>query len=223
MTERKRIEAERAARARQQAAAVAFGRLDARLPGFAEATGVARAHGFAPVLRLAGGQAAAFDQASLLVEDVSVTSHVADGLQERFADRAALLAGVLADLGLDARVGELPGEYCPGRHSVNVGGRLKVVGTAQRAVAGAALLTAVVVVGHGAAIRDVITAVYAALGRPVDPATAGAIDEVAPGVTVDAVRERVLAAYGQRAELREREPGAQLLAHAARLVDGHRP
>ena len=56
-----------------------------------------------------------------------------------------------ARLGVDARVGEVPGEYCPGAYSVNARGRVKLIGTAQRLVRGAALLGASVVVGDGAA------------------------------------------------------------------------
>ncbi len=59
------------------------------------------------------------------------------------------LAGALRGLGVDARVGEVPGEYCPGAYSVNARGRVKLIGTAQRLVRGAALLGASVVVGDG--------------------------------------------------------------------------
>ena len=38
----------------------------------------------------------------------------------------------LQRLGLDARLGELAGEYCPGEFSVNLAGRSKVMGVGQR-------------------------------------------------------------------------------------------
>jgi hypothetical protein len=72
---------------------------------------------------------------------------------------------------------------------------VKLVGTAQRLVRGAALLGAVIVVRDGAGVRAVLRDVYAALGLKWDDATAGAVDAEVPGVTVDAVEQAVLAAY----------------------------
>ena len=82
------------------------------------------------------------------------------------------------------RVGELPGEYCPGGHGINVGGHTKVAGIAQRTIRGAALTTAVLVVGGGDDLRRAVAAIYAALGRDADPAVAGALDDARAGITV---------------------------------------
>ena len=51
-----------------------------------------------------------------------------------------------------------------------------------------AATSAVVVVGGGPDLRATVAAVYAELEIPVDPATAGALDEELPGVTPDARR-----------------------------------
>jgi octanoyl-[GcvH]:protein N-octanoyltransferase len=93
-------------------------------------------------------------------------------------------------------VGEVPGEYCPGAYSVNARGRVKLVGTAQRLVRGAALLGASIVVGDGAGIRAVLDDVYAALEFPWDATTAGAVDEEVAAASLDAVEGAVIAAYG---------------------------
>jgi octanoyl-[GcvH]:protein N-octanoyltransferase len=198
---------------------VAFGRLDALRPGFAAACAVARRHGYTPVIRPAGGHAAVYDEHAVVVEHVTPEADVTAGLQARFEDQSARLRAVLDGLGLDARIGELRGEYCPGAYSVNVGGRLKVAGVAQRAIRGAALTTAVLTVTGGPELRAAIGAVYTALDLPVDPAVAGALDEAVPGVTPDAVAARVVAAYGHppAAAL-----DAELLAAARSLADRHR-
>jgi hypothetical protein len=109
-------------------------------------------------------------------------------------------------------VGEVPGEYCPGAYSVNARGRVKLIGTAQRLVRGAALLGASIVVGDGASIRAVLNDVYAALEFDWDASTAGAVDEEVP-VSVDEVRSAVLAAY----DLAPSSPDADTLALARRL------
>jgi len=201
---------------------VAFGRLDALKPGFAAAAAAARRHGRTPLVRSAGGHAAAYDERSLVVEHVTPEPHVAEGLHERFARQSALLRAALRAVGADAEVGELPREYCPGAHSLHVGGRLKVVGIAQRAIKGAALTTAVVVVGGGDALRAVVADVYAALGLDVDPATAGALDEVLPGVTTGDVAGAIRAGYAAGHALRPAAAGGALLRAARGLAGRHR-
>jgi octanoyl-[GcvH]:protein N-octanoyltransferase len=168
---------------------VAFGRLDALRPGFAAARDAARRHGFTPVLRLGGGHAAAYDEGSLLVEKVTPAAAVAQGIQARFAEETERLRSAIAGLGVDARIGQLPGEYCPGSWSINIGGRVKVGGTAQRVVRGAALLGAVVVVTGTERLRDVLIDVYDALELDWDPATLGGVADAQPAADVERVRE----------------------------------
>jgi lipoate-protein ligase A len=200
-------------------AAVAFGRLDALRPGFGRACSRARELGFTPLVRSAGGHAAVYDGRSLVVEEISREEDSTAALQERFAAQAELLRGVLAGVGADARVGELAGEYCPGAHSINVGGRIKVVGIAQRLVRNGSLTSAVIVVGGGADVRAAVTAVYADLGLDVDPSTAGALDDVVPGVTGSGIAARVRDAYGAGDPV---APDVSLLAAAAGFVERHR-
>jgi octanoyl-[GcvH]:protein N-octanoyltransferase len=111
-------------------ATVAFGRLDRLRPGFGAAVDAARAHGFEPVLRQPGGHAAAYDAGALCLDLVRPEAEGMPALQTRFAEAAELLAGALRAVGVDARVGEVPGEYCPGAWTVNARGRVKLAGTA---------------------------------------------------------------------------------------------
>jgi octanoyl-[GcvH]:protein N-octanoyltransferase len=200
-------------------AAVAFGRLDALRPGFALACERARELGFTPLVRSVGGHAAVYDERSLVVEHLTREADVTAALQERFAAQAELVRDVLVRAGADARIGELRGEYCPGAHSINAGGRIKVAGIAQRLIRHGSLTSAVIVVGGGDTVRAAVTAVYGALGLDVDPATAGALDDVLPGVTPDAIAERVRDAYGAGAPV---APEAELLAAARRFAERHR-
>jgi lipoate-protein ligase A len=197
------------------APAVAFGKLDTLRPGYRAAVEAARAHDYEPVLRLPGGHAAAYHSASLAIDVVWSLEDPVVGTHDRFASEGERLAGALRSLGVDARVGEVPGEYCPGAYSVNARGRVKLVGTAQRLVRGAALLGASIVVGDGPGIRAVLDDVYAALEFPWDATTAGAVDEEAPAATLDAVEQAVVAAY---APLEPATLDATTLALAARLA-----
>src|SRR5262249_20273794 len=103
-------------------ATVAFGKLDTLSDGYGAAADAARGRGFAPVLRLPGGHAAAYHRESLGIDLVYALDDPVPGTHERFRETGERLAGALAALGVDARVGEVPGEYCPGAYSVNARG-----------------------------------------------------------------------------------------------------
>jgi lipoate-protein ligase A len=180
---------------------VGFGRLDAIRPGFQAALVTARAHGFTPVLRAPGGHAAAYHHGSLLVELIAADDDPIPTMRARFAQMADTLAGALRSLGVDARVGPVPGEYCPGEFSVNAGGTVKLAGLAQRLVRRASMVGAEIVVEDGAPVRAVLADVYAALDLELDPATAAAVEDVAPGVTVDDVERAVTEAFPITARL----------------------
>src|SRR3954468_8575063 len=168
---------------------VAFGRLDALQDGFGEAVHAAREHGFVPALRIAGGRAAAYTAEALVVDEITPQPGLAVEVRERFEAFAELVAAALRDAGADARVGAVPGEYCPGDYSVNAGGTVKLAGVAQRLIRGAALVSAVIVLDDAARVRDALRDVYARLGLAWEPSTAGALADVAPGADAAALRE----------------------------------
>ncbi|NYD76311.1 lipoate--protein ligase family protein [Arthrobacter cupressi] len=188
---------------------VAFGQRDAKLPGFEAAARACRTLGFEPLVRKAGGRAAAYHQGTLVVDHVEPHHDAIAGAKSRFDYFGQMLAGALRSVGLHAAVGEIPGEYCPGEFSVHgvdpefPAHRVKLVGTAQRVVSGAWLFSSVVVVQDSAPIREVLTASYEALGLDWDPVTAGAADDLLPGLDVPAVEEAIVKAYAGHAELRE--------------------
>jgi octanoyl-[GcvH]:protein N-octanoyltransferase len=186
---------------------VAFGQRDKHLPGFDDAARACRSLGFEPLVRKAGGRAAAYHQGTLVVDHLEPERDAIAGAKGRFSFFGELLAEALRSAGVDAAVGEIPGEYCPGEFSVH--GRnpalpshqVKLVGTAQRVVAGGWLFSSVIVVENSAPIRAVLEASYAALGLEWDPATAGAVNDLVPHVGVDAVEAAVLDTYANYARL----------------------
>jgi lipoate-protein ligase A len=173
---------------------LAFGRLDALRPGFAAAAAAARERGFEPVVRAPGGHAVAYHDGCIVVDEVIPDGDPIAGMQKRFAASGERLAAALRTLGVDARVGRIPGEFCPGDFTVSARGRVKLVGTAQRVIRHASLLAASVAVNGGAELRAVLADVYAALELEWDPATAGAIVDEVP-VTFEDVERAVISAY----------------------------
>jgi lipoate-protein ligase A len=166
---------------------VGFGRLDALSPGYEAARDAARRHGFEPVLRAPGGHAAAYHDGCLLVEEIGRAGDAIAGTQERFRDRGRRLAEALRDLGVDARVGQVPGEYCPGPYSVNARGAVKLAGTAQRVVRNGFLFGTVLTVTGTPALRAVLTEVYDLLDLQMDPGTVAGVADEAPGVGLEDV------------------------------------
>lgn len=197
---------------------LAFGRLDRLRPGFADAVAAARSHGFEPVLRAPGGHAVAYHEGCLGIDELLGEADPIAGMHDRFAATGSLVAGALRSLGVDARVGPVPREFCPGEFTVNARGAVKLVGTAQRVVRHASLLAASVAVRETDRLRAVLVDVYACLELDMDPATVGSVADEAD-VSVDDVERAVLAAYEVRETVRL---DAATLALAAELEPGHR-
>ncbi len=212
------------------AAVVAFAKRDALSPGYGPALAAARASGFGAILRLAGGRAAVFHEGTLELAHAVPDPDPKPGIHDRFEATATLIARALREVGVDGRVGDVPGEYCPGRWSVNAAGARKLAGTGQRVVAGGSHTGAVIVVHGAERVRDVLERVYAALELRWDPRTAGAVeDEIGGGGPAsgealwDAVRDALLAQYAARFELVPGELDGETLALARRLAAEHRP
>jgi octanoyl-[GcvH]:protein N-octanoyltransferase len=153
---------------------VAFSRRESLMPSFAAAQEAARDHGFAPVIRLAGGRAVAYDESCLVIDLVTPSDrHMTNELV--FDVVSESMRRVLVELGVDARVGAVRREYCAGPHSVNARGEVKLVGIAQRVTRGARLVTASVALGPAMRLRSVVDAVYAAMSLDWDPETFGTL------------------------------------------------
>jgi octanoyl-[GcvH]:protein N-octanoyltransferase len=207
------------------AAVVAFAKRDALSPGYGWALEAARARGFGAILRLAGGRAAIFHEGTLELAHAVPDPDPKPGIHARFEATATLIAAALRGLGIDARVGEVRGEYCPGRWSVNAAGARKLAGIGQRVVAHGSHTGAVIVVDGAERIRTVLEPVYEALELDWDPGTVGAVAEefdTSEG-RWDAVRDALLAEYAARFELVPGELDDETLALARRLAADHRP
>jgi lipoate-protein ligase A len=204
-------------------AIVAFGRADRAHPGYPQAVRAALANGFGAVERLAGGRAAVFHEHTLAFALTTPEPDPKTGIEARFSAIAGLMIEAFETLGIDARVGEVPGEYCPGRWSVNVGGKVKVMGVGQRLVRGAAHVGGVVVVDDGERIRDVLIPVYRALEIDWDPRTTGALADRAPGLDNAKVIKAIVTAMSRRYELTEGSLARHVIEAARALLPDHLP
>jgi lipoate-protein ligase A len=201
---------------------VAFGKRDVIAAGYANAAHAARRAGYEPVERLAGGRAAAFHEGTLHFGHSRRERDGRAGVTARFEQTADLVARALRGLEIDAHVGEIEGEYCPGRHSVNARHLTKLMGIGQRVVRDGAHVGGVVVVDGADRVRDVLVPVYAALGLDWRPETTGSLADERPGIGWEHAAEALAREYASRYDLEPTELDADTLALAERLVPEHR-
>jgi lipoate-protein ligase A len=174
---------------------VAFSGLEQRLEGFTNAVGEARAFGFEPVIRPAGGRMVALDE-QWLVLDV-ITPEPARRIMHsdvyRFYGDA--FVELLASLGVQANFGPVEGEYCPGEYSVNARESVKLVGTAQRVVRGARLFSACIPFEVSFNVAELFSRVNQQLGLEWRPSTLGSVHEEAPLLTIDQLEAKLLETF----------------------------
>lgn len=169
---------------------VAMSRRESRLPGYATASAFAQNHGFVPMIRPTGGRAVAYDQSCMVFDLIVSGGQTSEAALFRSASGA--IAATLETFGVDARVGPVAGEYCPGEFSVNARGSLKLVGTSQRSVRGARLLSGMLAFGPVDELARILVGVNAALELPWDPRTFGTMAVEAPGTSRDDVESALV-------------------------------
>ena len=220
------------ARVHRTGRSLAFGRMDRLSPGYRDALAIAREHGYEPIERMAGGRAAVFHEGTIAFSKASKEPALRTGTRPRFEEMAAIVAGALQRLGLDARVGEIPGEYCPGEWSINFAGRTKLAGIGQRVIAGGAHVGGVLVFRGADEIREVLVPVYEALGLEWDPETAGSVEDAlgAPPPPADGpdpllveVKDAMRAELAERYELRDAAIDETTMRMAEELRSFHTP
>ena len=202
-------------------AIVAFGKRDVVSVGYAEAVRAAREGGFEAIERLAGGRAAVFHGDTIAFAHAVADPDPRSGVDARFEMTAGLIAAAFRRLGVDAQVGQVPGEYCPGAHSVSASGRRKLMGVGQRLVAGGVHVGGVVVVRGADRVREILLPVYSALGLDWRPETTGSVAEEVPAATWEDVAGGIREEYGRRYELQPAALDEDTLALARTLAPEH--
>ena len=201
---------------------VAFAKRDAVAEGYDEAVRAARAQGFEATLRLAGGRGAVFHDGTMEIGHAVPGDEPRAGIHERFERTATRLARALGRLGVDARVGEVPGEYCPGRYSVNARGAAKLAGIGQRVVSGGSHTGVVLVIEGDDRSNAVLDPVYAALGLDWDPAATGSVRTEVPSATWATIADAIVTEYARDYDVTGAALDPETLALAKQLAPEHR-
>jgi lipoate-protein ligase A len=197
---------------------VAFGSQDRTRSGYPDAVGLVRDLGFAAIERLAGGKAAVFHEGTIAFAWSTPEIEPKTGIEQRYRHITSIIVDALQRLGVDGAIGEVPGEYCPGRFSVSANGR-KVMGVGQRLVRGAAHVGGVVSVHSRDLINQPLIPAYDALGYKWDPAATGALE-----VTMNDAMTALQAAFAAAGhELQPSELASSTLDLAREMSATHVP
>ena len=174
---------------------LAFSRRESSLPGFAEAVSECAAFGFEAVVRPAGGRAVALDASWFVIDIVTPELGIHGDNREVFRRHGASFVDQLRAWGVDAALGPVEGEYCPGDFSINARNKVKLVGTAQRVVRGARLFSASVPFTISPDVSEILTRVNRLLGLDWNPETLGCLELEVPGINPDVIAAGLVATF----------------------------
>jgi len=155
-------------------------RRDTFRPGFSDAVRAAGEMGYPVLVRSAGGGATAADLGTFgfsIIRPADETER-GRGIRDRYDEAAAFVLGVFSRLGVEAEVGEVRAEFCPGDHSIRVGdgeNGMKVVGIAQRITRRATSVGGIVLVEGERELACVLGRVYGAMNLPFRPESVGSL------------------------------------------------
>jgi octanoyl-[GcvH]:protein N-octanoyltransferase len=178
-------------------------RRDTFRPGFSDAVHASREEGYPVLVRGAGGGATAAHYGtfgfSIIRPSGGTESH--RGIRDRYDEAAALALGAFSRLGVRAEVGEVRDEFCPGDHSIRVGGwesGMKVVGIAQRVTRRATSVGGIVLVEGEEDLARVLERVYSAMRLPFRRESVGSLRRAGCEAGID----EVVGAFATEAALR---------------------
>jgi octanoyl-[GcvH]:protein N-octanoyltransferase len=178
-------------RLRRPQPTAAFSPQDTTHPDYERIKELARARGFEPIERGTGGRLTMFDENALAITLIMPHEEPHTNTIRRYEVFSSIIAEALKSLGIDARVGELPNEYCPGKYSINANGRVKLVGIAQRMNRHCVQMGAIITVNSSEKARLALAEAYGAMGLSFDPATYGSATGLVPSITYEMVQREV--------------------------------
>ena len=151
--------------------------------GFDDAVRASNEEGYPVLVRSSGGGATAAGPGTFGFSVIRPADKRETGrsIRERYDEAAELVLGAFSRLGLRAEVGEVKDEFCPGDHSIRVGGwrdGSKVVGIAQRITRRATSVGGIVLVSGEEELERVLGRVYDAMKLPFRPGNVGSLQRV---------------------------------------------
>lgn len=179
-------------------------RRDTHRPGFDEAVRAANREGYPVLVRGAGGGAIAGGPGTFGFSIIRPPEEGEDlrlGIRKRYDEAASIALAAFARLGVEAEMGEVSEEFCPGDQSVRVGGfenGMKLSGIAGRVTRRAASVGGIVLVSGEKELARILGLVYGAMDLPFRPASVGSLQRAGSAATL----EEAMEAFATEAEER---------------------
>jgi octanoyl-[GcvH]:protein N-octanoyltransferase len=181
-------------------------RRDTFRAGFADAVRAANGDGYPVLIRSSGGGAIAAGTGTFGFSIIRpAADEIGRGIPQRYDEAAALVLGPFSRLGLAAEAGEVRDEFCPGDHSIRVGGwegGMKLCGIAQRITKRATSVGGIVLVEGEGALARVLEKVYGALQLPFRPGSVGSARRAGNAASVNVFLEAFAAEAKARYDAR---------------------
>ena len=156
----------------------AFSTKDTLHKNFAAAKKIASRLGYEPILRPAGGHLAIYDHRSLIMDITAPHENPGKDIINRYELFSEKISSYLALLGVDARIGQVDGEFCPGRFSINSSSQKKLVGIAQRITKSGYYLSALILLEQSSEAIDALSATYKLIDLDFNPSSHGDLHEL---------------------------------------------
>ena len=200
---------------------ITFGPQDTTEPGFQKAVHLGRSQGFDCIRRLVGGRAAMFHHGTLAF-GLTLTDHQPrENIEKNFQMMATLLLGALGRLGVEAKIGPVTGEYCPGKFSINSQGKFKLAGIGQRLARNATYIGGVISYQQNLIAEKILTLVYSTLNLELNPNSFGNIETVLPSVSYNALEQAILDEFQTKFYIEEEKIPIRILELAVDLEPQH--
>lgn len=179
-------------------------RRDTHRPGFEKAVRAAEAEGYPTLVRGAGGGAIAGGPGTFgfsIIRPAEDGEDLRMGNSKRYDEATSLALAAFRRLGVEAEIGEVRDEFCPGDQSIRVGdfeSGMKLCGIAQRVTKRAASVGGIVLVEGEEELARILTLLYSAMNLPFRPASAGSLRRAGSR----AILEEAMRAFAEEAKLR---------------------
>lgn len=201
-------------------------RRDTLRPGFRNAVQAANEEGYPVLVRSSGGGATAADTGTFGFSIIRPSGEeIGRGIPERYDEAAALVLGAFSRVGLrDAEVGEVKDEFCPGDHSIRVGGwedGMKLCGIAQRVTRRATSVGGIVLVEGEEELARILARFYGVLGLPFRSDSVGSARRAGNETPVEAFIEAFAAEAEDRYGARRVPLDDETVALAVRNGSAH--
>jgi lipoate-protein ligase A len=117
-----------------------------------------------------------------------------------FEEFGAIFVSILRSFGVEASLGSVTGEYCPGEYSINARGAVKLVGTAQRVRRGARLFSACVPYSISASVAFLFERINEMLGLQWRPETLSGLDQEAAGLSIAGLEQTLIESFSAQTD-----------------------